>query len=80
MNRYINGIELNEKEFADFFRMYTDFTRKHIEDNKWYLSEKEGYDVGENTAAFDYIKNHSEAEANEIKQICLERILAGRIR
>ena len=31
-----------------------------IEENKWYLSEQQGYDVGFSTAELDFLNHHSD--------------------
>jgi len=54
----------------EFNRYLEEFRRRFqqaLEENKWYLSERTGRDVGEQTATQDFLQNHFDRFAEEVR-------------
>lgn len=47
-------------------KAYLAIQAKELEEHKYFLSQKKGYDVGNNEAAFDWIQNNYAERFNEI--------------
>ncbi len=54
--------------FKEFMAEQKVLLQKSLDDNKWFLSEKIGHDVGENTAQNDFMKNHLKRVAAQFRE------------
>lgn len=54
-------------EFKRYMNEFRARLRKALEENKWYLSEREGHDVGEQRATEDFLQNHFDRFAAEVR-------------
>jgi hypothetical protein len=57
----------NCEEFSRYMEEFRQRLRKAIEENKWYMSERIGHDVGEQRATEDFLKNHFDPFAREMR-------------
>jgi hypothetical protein len=54
-------------EFARYLEEFRRRFRHALDENKWYLSERRGYDVGEETATQDFLQNHFDRFAEKVR-------------
>jgi len=54
-------------EFKRYMNEFRTRLRKALDENKWYLSEREGHDVGEQKATEDFLQNHFDRFAAEVR-------------
>lgn len=54
-------------EFSHYLREFRSRLKHAIDENKWYLSEQEGRDVGEKIATQDFLQRHFDRFAEEIR-------------
>ena len=60
--------------FKDFMREQERRLREAIDENKWYMSERAGYDVGFEAAEYDFYVHHLHRFAHEFRvQYCGSR-------
>lgn len=60
--------------FREFMAAQRDELRREIDLDKWFLSEKEGYDVGWRKAEQDYLEKHFPAFAKRFRrEFCSKR-------
>lgn len=53
--------------FKDYMTRQEDSLTRAIEEDKWYLSEQAGADVGMDTAVEDFVENHLDRFAHEFR-------------
>ncbi|MFO7535932.1 MAG: hypothetical protein R6X19_09690 [Kiritimatiellia bacterium] len=54
-------------EFSHYMREFRNRLKHALDENKWYLSEQEGHDVGEQSATQDFLQRHFDRFAEEIR-------------
>jgi len=54
-------------EFGHYLEAFRERFQKAVEENKWYLSEQRGQDVGEQAATRDFLQNHFDRFAEEVR-------------
>ncbi len=54
-------------EFKRYMNEFRARLRKALDENKWYLSEREGHDVGEQKATEDFLQKHFDRFASEVR-------------
>jgi len=62
------------RHFARYNREQVQHIRSCIDENKWYLSEKAGHDVGPAAAECDFVKHHAIRVAADFRRgFCKDR-------
>ncbi len=54
-------------EFSRYLEEFRRRLRQALDENKWYLSERTGRDVGEQAATQDFLQNHFDRFAEEVR-------------
>lgn len=54
-------------EFRRYMKEFRGRLRRALDENKWFLSERQGRDVGEKQATEDFLQNHFDRFAEEIR-------------
>ncbi|MBM4155573.1 MAG: hypothetical protein FJ221_11180 [Lentisphaerae bacterium] len=55
------------RNLRDYLAHQREHLRQAIDENKWYLSERQGRDVGPATAKVDFIENHFDRVAHDFR-------------
>ena len=66
------------KHFDEFMSAQKGIIQKAIDENKWYLSQKAGYDVGWSKAEEDFIDNYLIKIAKEFRETFCGKICKDR--
>ena len=54
-------------EFSRYMEEFRQRLRHALDENKWFLSERSGRDVGEETATRDFLEHHFDKFAGEVR-------------
>ena len=54
-------------EFSRYMEEFRRRLRQALDENKWYMSERQGRDVGEQTATQDFLQNHFDQFAADVR-------------
>lgn len=55
------------QNLSRYLTIQRDYLRRAIEENKWYLSERRGHDVGIAAAKHDFIENHLDRVTHDFR-------------
>ncbi len=64
--------------WVQFAQAQVELLRRCIDENKWYLSQRAGYDVGHHVAEADFTRNHADRVAAEFRQDFCQKRCTGR--
>jgi hypothetical protein len=66
----------NCPEFSRYMEEFRRRLRHALDENKWYLSERNGHDVGEKIATQDFLEHHFDSFAGELRASFCEHTCA----